>query len=64
MSTEETVCISGLYLRRQGGKIIVTVEIDGRWVDVITESVDGEISHNVYPSGIHKALQGSRPDAE
>lgn len=51
------VPISGVWLRRVGDKVIVSVEIDGRWRDVIVEFYDGQFSHIVETSGIESAQE-------
>ena len=53
--TDKSVTISGLWLRRSGNNAVVSVEIDGKWLDVITEHVDGQFSHIVEPCGIKEA---------
>jgi hypothetical protein len=55
--------ITGVWLRGGEDSVAVLVEIDGRWVNVISEFVplhgnDGNvwpISHIVEPGGIRKA---------
>jgi hypothetical protein len=46
------VAVTGIHLLRIGDSVIVRVEIDGKWVEVIREQVDGLFSHIVEPSGI------------
>lgn len=59
----KTIEIQGIHLHRRGGesgpaKVVVSVQILGRWVDVIEEPVDGNFSHIVEPSGIYAAARG------
>lgn len=51
------ICVSGVWLRRIGDKAIVAVEIRGKWIDVITEDIDGNFSHIVEPNGIRSAAK-------
>ena len=48
----ETIKIEGLWLRREGDHVVVLAEVDGNWVEVIREHVDGSFSHIVEPDGI------------
>ena len=46
-----------IHLKKVGQYgIEVAVEYNGKWVTVIRERCDGEISHIVEPSGIRKAI--------
>jgi hypothetical protein len=54
-TTKETVQVSGVWLRRSGDRVIVAVEIDGLWRDVIVERLDSNFSHIVESSGIRAA---------
>lgn len=49
---DDSVAITGVWLKRLGDYNIVSVEIGGRWVDVIREHWDGSPSHIVEPAGI------------
>jgi hypothetical protein len=53
----DKVTVSGVWLRKTGGCVIVAVEIEGKWIDVITERADSAFSHIVEPGGI---LEGVR----
>ena len=47
-----SIGIEGLWLIRLGTDAVVRVEIDGTWMEVVRESLDGEFSHIVEPNGI------------
>lgn len=55
--TQEPVIVSGIHLFRTGEHVVVSVEIDGRWVEVIRERNDGSFSHIVEPNGVRKATE-------
>jgi len=44
--------VSGIWLLRDGEKIIVRAEVNGSWIDVIREHRDAMFSHIVEPAGI------------
>ncbi len=46
------VRISAVHLVRIGDDVIVSVEIDGYWLEVIRERADGAFSHIVEGGGI------------
>jgi hypothetical protein len=50
-----TVEITAIWLRRIGNELHVCAEIDGEWRRVITELVDGNISHIAETNGIASA---------
>lgn len=52
-----------IHLRREGGIAIVSIEVDGKWVDVIKENASGNYSHIVEPSGIEAAVRRSKEQA-
>lgn len=47
--------ITAIHLVRIGDHVFVKAEIDGRWVTVIKEHVDGAFSHIVEEGGMVKA---------
>ncbi len=55
------ISVSGVWLRRVGDDIQVLVETNGRWKLVITELMDGQISHIVEPAGIKNAPDIDHP---
>ncbi len=55
--TSDAVPVTGVHLKRIGEYVIVAVEVDGRWVDVIKEFHDGNFSHIVEPLGIKYAAE-------
>ena len=49
--------VMGIWLRREGDYITVSVETeDGKTVEVIREHADGPISHNVSEHGIRQRI--------
>jgi hypothetical protein len=50
--SQEPVAVTGVHLKRIGDHAVVSVEIDGKWVDIIKEHVNGPFSHFCEPSGI------------
>jgi hypothetical protein len=52
---KQGVSVTGIHLVAEGGDAVVRVEIDGRWVEVIREGLDGPFSHIVEPGGIEQA---------
>jgi len=56
MSKDETVSISGIWLRKIGDKVQVLAESKGKhgrhWFLVIEEQEDGAFSHIAEPEGI------------
>ena len=56
MSRDETVSISGIWLRKIGDKVQVLAESKGKfgrhWFLVIEEQEDGAFSHIAEPEGI------------
>jgi len=48
----DPVLVRGIWLRREGDHAVVLAEVDGEWVEVIREHVDGPFSHIVEPNGI------------
>lgn len=51
----DSISITGVHLKRIGEHVIVSVEIGGRWVDVIKEHHDSNFSHIVESLGIRRA---------
>lgn len=52
--------VMGIWLRREGDHLIVSVEDqNGRNVEVIREFAEGPISHNVSEHGIRARLTGT-----
>jgi hypothetical protein len=50
----DAISISGIFLRREGEHAVVEVEVDGRWVEICREHMDGSFSHIVEPVGIRR----------
>ena len=57
---QEPITVSGIQLVRIGDYAIVNVEVDGKWVEVIREHVEGSFSHIVEPSGIRTKLAAKK----
>ncbi len=57
MSKQEPVAVSGIHLIKLGENVIVNVEIDGQWFEVIREHESGSFSHIVEPGGIRAARE-------
>jgi hypothetical protein len=49
--------ISGVWLREEGERVIVAVEIEGKWIDVITEHKEGPFSHIVESGDIIEGVR-------
>lgn len=49
-----------IHLRREGSHAIVSIEVDGKWVDVIKENASAPYSHIVEPDGIAAAVVRSK----
>lgn len=55
------VPVKGVWLRRSGDHVIVSVEAeDGRDIEVIREWWDGSFSHNISEHGLRDAVDGRR----
>jgi hypothetical protein len=50
--TKPPVAVDGIWLLRLGDRVIVRAEVEGRWIDIIEEHIDGSFSHIVEPAGI------------
>jgi hypothetical protein len=48
----QSIAVDGIWLRREGEYAVVLAELDGKWVEVIREHVEGPFSHIVEPDGI------------
>lgn len=48
--------ITAIWLRNHGGAVIVAVEVDGHWIEVIRESDGSNYSHIVERAGINDAI--------
>jgi len=56
--------ISGLMVRTLGNRVLVEVEIDGKWSVVIEEKVDsieGTFSNIIEPDGIREVIRRGYP---
>jgi hypothetical protein len=57
---KDLIEIGGVWLRRVGDRVIVSVEIEGVWQDVISEHAEGAFSHIVEPGGMREGKETSR----
>lgn len=53
---DRPVLITGAHLKRIGENAVVSLEMNGRWVDVIAERFDGCFSHIIESCGIRKCF--------
>lgn len=44
---DAAVWISAIRLKREGEKVLVSIEVDGRWFVIISEPHDSAFSHTV-----------------
>jgi hypothetical protein len=51
---QQAVPVTGIHFVRLGDYVVVKVEIDGKWVEVIREHHDGSFSHIVEPLGMRR----------
>jgi len=54
---DDGIRVTGIHLLRLSDKVIVKAEIDGKWIEVIREHVDGAFSHIVEPGGMRTAME-------
>jgi hypothetical protein len=57
VTKQQPIPVSGVWLRKEGERVIVAVEIEGKWIDVITEREEGPFSHIVEPDGIREGVR-------
>lgn len=61
---KEKIEISGLMVRNEGQYVIVEVEIDGNWYQVIKEYsgfIESAFSHIIEPAGIRTVIERGYP---
>ncbi len=61
---KDKIEIEGLMVRTLGNRVLVEVEIDGKWHVVIQEKVDsieGTFSNIIEPRGIRTAIERGFP---
>ena len=49
--------ITGLCLKREVDDMVVSIEVGGKWINVIREPAEGPISHIVEPAGMEKSVK-------
>lgn len=54
----EHISITGVHLYTVGERVIVAIEVDGKWTPIIEERAEsiGPISHICEPGGMRRAL--------
>ncbi len=60
MTVKESIEVQGVMVRRLGEHVLVEVEVDGKWYQVIQEPIDSNFSHIIEPGGIRSIVNGSR----
>lgn len=50
---------NALHLRRRDPHVILEIEIDGKWHEIIRERLDSNFGHIIEPSGIAAAIRRS-----
>lgn len=53
--------VTAIWLKRLGDKVVVEAEVEGRWVEIISEHHDGSYSHIAESGGIMNAVLRSIP---
>lgn len=53
------ISVSGIWIRRRGGKVQLLAEVEGEWRLLAEEPYDDNFSHIVEPGGIVNALPDS-----
>ena len=48
----QPVSVSGVWLRREGDRVVVLFERDGKWYRAISEHMDSQFSHIIEPLGM------------
>ena len=56
---KQEICVTGIHLLRLDPYVVVRAEINGKWVDVIRECLDGQFSHIVEPEGMMDAAEST-----
>jgi hypothetical protein len=60
----DQISIGGVWLRREGDQVIVSVEVDNQWRDVIQEHIAGNFCHIVEPAGIAESRKFSHATSD
>lgn len=47
-----------ITLKRLGNQAVVSIEVDGKELEVIREDLDGNFCHTIHPLGIESLLLG------
>ena len=53
---ERGVVEQAIWLRRKGDHVVVLIEHNGKWVELIREYLDSKFSHIIEPAGIARAI--------
>lgn len=59
-----TIEISAVHLHKEGDKVIVAVEVNRRWVDIITEHSSAPFSHICEAAGIQSRIENDAVPAD
>lgn len=51
---------AAIHLYRVDPHVIVAIEVDGKWIEVIRDNVDSPFSHIVEPRGIEAKIAGDK----
>lgn len=47
---------NALHLRAEGDYAILSIEVNGTWIELIRERLDSPFSHIIEPAGIQTAI--------
>lgn len=53
----ETQQFNALHLRAEGDCVVLEIESNGKWVQLIKEKLDSPFSHIIEPAGIQNAIK-------
>jgi hypothetical protein len=60
---KRTIEVSAVHLRKEGDKVIVAVEVYGKWQDIIVELSSAPFSHICESGGILSAVERRNKEA-
>lgn len=52
------IAVEGIWLVREGDFALVRVQLDGKWIEIIKEHLDGPFSHICEPNGVRFQAKG------
>ncbi len=53
----KTMNKNALWLVAEGEYVILKIEVNGKWIELIKERLDAPFSHIIEPAGIEKAIK-------